>query len=479
MAPSKRNRSKPLAQARRKKPASDEPTDDASISSDSNTSDGPSVPFEIVYLSAPNRKRKRGGTRHLKAGTQEANSFDPRLSQQYLVRLKEDFKGTDIPEWRDLDSFQALQHGDFKFAVGDVVFVLAGSETLLERETDTDEGAAFDNCWVAQIIEIRAVDQNDIFARIWWLHRPEELPSGRLRHHADGEVFPSNHMDLIEATSIQGKCQSVKRLDEDRFDQVSGGYVGLFWRQVLVVGGDTYNGTVMNSLITICTCNSPINPDWGPLACNGQEGCGRWLHAACIKDDVLKRVHQKIVSQTEHSGPVSGQPPRTTFFGNVVDLVKRGTSSSSAGNVPQHESLQEMSLEEMAKDFEVVLGFPVASTHEPFAPLMATVIKANRPDKDSTQDRKTNEYDRKASEEIVVCLFCRVPLMLQKGHAMLDPELLEEEDEVGPAASDPNLNDEDKLNPTVLDPELHEEEFGMDPAMLDSELSQEGIEIEK
>jgi hypothetical protein len=57
--------------------------------------------------------------------------------------------------------------------------------------------------WVAKILEIRAADEQHVYARIFWMYSPEELPpntrhgaeaiEGRQPYHGRDELIASNH----------------------------------------------------------------------------------------------------------------------------------------------------------------------------------------------------------------------------------------------------------------------------------------------
>jgi hypothetical protein len=60
-----------------------------------------------------------------------------------------------------------------------------------------------DDFWVARILEIRALDKEHVFARVFWMYWPEELPTGtmdgrkrvqgRQPYHGKDELIASNH----------------------------------------------------------------------------------------------------------------------------------------------------------------------------------------------------------------------------------------------------------------------------------------------
>jgi hypothetical protein len=69
-----------------------------------------------------------------------------------------------------------------------------------DSEQTTGESSHF---WIAYILEIRAVDENRVFARVYWMYWPDELPPGtfngkksirgRQPYHGRNELIASNH----------------------------------------------------------------------------------------------------------------------------------------------------------------------------------------------------------------------------------------------------------------------------------------------
>lgn len=64
------------------------------------------------------------------------------------------------------------------------------------------------NYWVAQILEVRASDAFHVYARVYWMYWPEELPlgtldgkrkiAGRQPYHGQHELVASNHSEHPE-----------------------------------------------------------------------------------------------------------------------------------------------------------------------------------------------------------------------------------------------------------------------------------------
>jgi hypothetical protein len=60
-----------------------------------------------------------------------------------------------------------------------------------------------DDDWVARILEIRASDEHHVYARVYWMYWPDELPQGtqdgkkviqgRQPYHGMNELVASNH----------------------------------------------------------------------------------------------------------------------------------------------------------------------------------------------------------------------------------------------------------------------------------------------
>ena len=48
--------------------------------------------------------------------------------------------------------------------------------------TKIPTASAFDehNFWVAKVLEIRALDSQHVYLRVFWLYWPSELPGGRM-----------------------------------------------------------------------------------------------------------------------------------------------------------------------------------------------------------------------------------------------------------------------------------------------------------
>lgn len=361
------------------------------------------VPYEIVY---PIRSRKRKRSSVASKSRLETNTFDQRLDQAFAVRLKQEAKNIrdiELGEWSELKDNACMKSDGENIKIGDVVYISTGSgsgiqtegNNLVDDDDETDDDRAYDQCWVAQILEFRAYNNASIFARIFWIYRPDDLPTGRLPHHAAGEVFPSNHMDIIDASTIDGSCSSLNKVKEDDFIEMSGGYDGLFWRQAVKL--EQGNIKLLNTLDRICVCNSPLNRDWGPLVCNGEKGCQRWLHVECVEQDMLKRLQNSdtdgvLPSRDSAQKPEAGE--LSSAYPAVLSTLRRAASKYLA--VPSGDT-------KVSKVTEV------------------TLVRSAL-DADSLRVVVNNGDDSHRFQEPVLCLFCTETLMPQVGHYMLDPK---------------------------------------------------------
>lgn len=86
----------------------------------------------------------------------------------------------------------------------------------MERQSSLPAGASKvdkkENYWVAQILEVRASDEYHVYALVYWMYWPEELPlgtldgkrriAGRQPYHGQLELVASNHSKATrESTS--------------------------------------------------------------------------------------------------------------------------------------------------------------------------------------------------------------------------------------------------------------------------------------
>jgi hypothetical protein len=83
---------------------------------------------------------------------------------------------------------------------------VSGSEPIQPRSKSDDD-------WVARILEIRASDEHHVYARVYWMYWPDELPQGthdgkklvqgRQPYHGTSELIASNHSKSDAVTAVE------------------------------------------------------------------------------------------------------------------------------------------------------------------------------------------------------------------------------------------------------------------------------------
>jgi hypothetical protein len=88
-------------------------------------------------------------------------------------------------------------------------YIRVANDSTIERQRAIAEGRSLEprkkseDDWIARILEIRAQDEHHVFARVYWMYWPDELPEGtrdgykliqgRQPYHGARELIASNH----------------------------------------------------------------------------------------------------------------------------------------------------------------------------------------------------------------------------------------------------------------------------------------------
>lgn len=88
-------------------------------------------------------------------------------------------------------------------------FIYVANDSSIERQKAVNNNEPMqprkksDDDWVARILEIRASDEHHVYARVYWMYWPDELPQGthdgrktvqgRQAYHGMNELIASNH----------------------------------------------------------------------------------------------------------------------------------------------------------------------------------------------------------------------------------------------------------------------------------------------
>ncbi|KAL5113694.1 hypothetical protein ACEQ8H_008423 [Pleosporales sp. CAS-2024a] len=172
--------------------------------------------------------------------------------------------------------------------------------------------------WLARVLEVRAHDPSHVYLRIYWLYRPHELPGGRQPHHAEGELIASNHMDIIDALTVEDK-DTLMYWDED-FEKPFPTTDDLFWRQTFDVTKP--KGHKLSPLRTICLDKAPCNPDQSVVQC---PSCSEWLHSRCLENKAVRDAQAAF--ESNNNRPKSS---RKSMAKNNLFTARLATEEKSA-----------------------------------------------------------------------------------------------------------------------------------------------------
>jgi hypothetical protein len=191
-------------------------------------------PFKIVYakprdLKPKKHKRKRADDRTVPKD--EAGFTDKDKAVTYMVtpgalwdslKKYKNFIGT--LHWETGCCRNELRENlvlEKQFAVHDYVYVNNGQVGQFE-EADDDK-----QFWIARVLEVRASGPTSVYLRVYWLYWPSELPEGAKSYHGKSELVASNHMEIIDATTVSDKADVLHLLEQEDAPTVT----GLYWRQ--------------------------------------------------------------------------------------------------------------------------------------------------------------------------------------------------------------------------------------------------------
>ena len=132
-----------------------------------------------------------------------------------------------------------VEVGDETFAVNE--FVSINHSNLAHGELLTTEDEKL--FWVARVLEVRAMDSQNVYLRVFWMYWPDELPMGRQGYHGKHELIASNHMEIIDAMTVAGKASVSHWLEKDEENVLD----ALYWRQTFNWQTQTLSVSPLNS----------------------------------------------------------------------------------------------------------------------------------------------------------------------------------------------------------------------------------------
>ncbi|KAG4272841.1 hypothetical protein FPRO04_14611 [Fusarium proliferatum] len=261
--------------------------------------------FTISYATGPsaaqqerhkNKKRKRDGQDDDKRVQIQISPFSPTGSFKTHDTMDLYYTVEPGERWQDMTRYNSFVFSGVKYYSEG--FVHVANEVTIEQQKAQDAGKgiykkSIDD-WIARILEIRASDEHHVYARVYWMYWPDELPvgtldgkktvQGRQPYHGANELIASNHMDIINVVSVTGPAtvnQWIESDDEEIKD-------ALYWRQAY----DCRNPQ-LSSVELVCKCQTPANPDKTLIGCTSSE-CGKWMHHECMAHDILMQVYERL-----------------------------------------------------------------------------------------------------------------------------------------------------------------------------------------
>ncbi|KAK9438302.1 BAH domain-containing protein [Metarhizium brunneum] len=217
--------------------------------------------------------------------------------------------------WRAMTRYHNFILNGRKYSTHDFVYVANDdsieTQKIASRVEDGGSLPRLTKYWVAKILEIRAADEHHVYARIYWMYSPDELPpntrygeesiEGRQTYHGKNELIASNHMDVINVISIVTEAQ-VHQWIESNDDEVRD---ALYWRQAFNIAT-----LQLSPAELVCNCQTPAHPDELLVGCTSQD-CGQWLHEKCLRHAVLKQVYDRVGTEKPHSSDINSDMTAT------------------------------------------------------------------------------------------------------------------------------------------------------------------------
>ncbi|KAH7133559.1 hypothetical protein EDB81DRAFT_105443 [Dactylonectria macrodidyma] len=270
-------------------------------------------PFTVNYVNSPsraekerhkNKKRKRDGQEEEKRVQIQCSPFSP--TGAFKTHDTMDLYYTVEPgkRWLDMTRYNSFVLNGIKYYSEGFVFV--ANEATIERQRaaaslgNVGPIKKSDDDWVARILEIRAADEHHVYARVYWMYWPDELPQGTLDgkktvqgrqpYHGQNELIASNHMDVINVVSVTMPATVNQWIEADD-DEIQD---ALYWRQAF-----NCRNSQLSSVELMCKCETPANPDRTLIGCTSSE-CGKWMHHECLSHDVLTRVYDRLGADKPH-----------------------------------------------------------------------------------------------------------------------------------------------------------------------------------
>ncbi|RFN43451.1 hypothetical protein FIE12Z_12313 [Fusarium flagelliforme] len=277
-------------------------------------------PFKISYVPGPSRvdqerhkneKRKRDSRDDDKRIQIQISPFSPIGSFQSHDTMDMYYEIAPGKRWQDMTRYNSFVLNGNKYYNGSFVSVANESTVNLQKATSDGKGGCekSNDKWVAHILEIRASDEHHVYARVYWMYWPDELPHGtiyrkkrvhgRQPYHGTNELIASNHMDIINVVSVTAPAIVNQWIESDD-EEIE---AALYWRQAY-----DCRKPQLSSVDILCECETPANPDKMLIGCSSSK-CEQWMHHECLTHDILMQVYARLGTDKPHrtDGAVSNE----------------------------------------------------------------------------------------------------------------------------------------------------------------------------
>ncbi|KAK2610979.1 hypothetical protein N8I77_004363 [Diaporthe amygdali] len=269
-------------------------------------------PFSVRLIDPKDRDQKKKRRRRNEEDGDDSHSKIPVQMSPFAPSGKfKSFETMDIhyvvepsKRWSEMTRYNSFVLNGSKYFSDNYIFV-ANEDTIERQKSFANKEqlgprAKSNDDWVARILEIRASDEHHVYARVYWMYWPDELPqgtvdgkktvSGRQPYHGQNELIASNHMDIINVVSVTQQA-TVNQVTDENDDQIQS---ALYWRQAFDVRTQE-----LSAIEKVCKCDQPGNPDKVLVGCPN-ETCKKWLHEECLKHDILLKTYEALGTDKPH-----------------------------------------------------------------------------------------------------------------------------------------------------------------------------------
>ncbi|KAH7123545.1 hypothetical protein B0J11DRAFT_314356 [Dendryphion nanum] len=274
------------------------------------------VPWKVQPIKATALHKRRGvsSAKRRKLEDDGSPDYDPDDDPEEPNKHQSSpFEGTNVGEayyqikpsaiWLKMARYRKFSIQKDAFMIGDFVYVKHLDIEHDAAESDQEDPTTnVEKRWVAKVLEVRATDALHVFLRVYWMYKPEDLPTGRLPYHGSNELIASNHMDIIDAATVDGKASVVYwREDSDSDEPLDP--LQYFWRQTHDVHQSKHG---LSKLPLHCVDQKEFNPNELLVQC---DSCKSWLHNKCLEKEAIRQQYEKHDLKYTESPPKPQEGP--------------------------------------------------------------------------------------------------------------------------------------------------------------------------